>query len=59
MADVPHNNLSPYKHPLGRPPPSYEMMTVVMQHTWMRVLWGQREGRWSVGWKAVVVIMVE
>ena len=44
MADIPHNNPSPYKHPLGRPPPAYEMMTVDMHHTWMHVLWGQVRG---------------
>ena len=44
MADVPHGEPSPYKHPLGRPPPAYEMMTVDTHRTWMPLLWGQSEG---------------
>ena len=40
VADVPHNNLSPYKHPLGWPPPAYKMMTIHTHRTQVHVLWG-------------------
>ena len=40
VADVPHEEPSPNKHPLGRPPPAYEMMTIDTHCTRMCVLWG-------------------
>ena len=49
---------TPDKHPLGRPPSAYKMVAVDMHCTWMRVLWGQHQGQWSVGWKAAIVRVI-
>ena len=59
VANVPHEEPSPNKHPLGRPPPAYKMMTVDMHRTRMHVLWGWRWGRWSVGRKAADIVRVD